>query len=159
MPEQMPRPRRPKGLVPALGWADIFNYYYCYYCVGTWVDLDERKRPKTGPALPVWATPNGWKRGLRPEQGGESPIRDPRAPGNAGADRGREERSSLILEIEALAEPLGQRMYRGRAIARVWNPVTFKMQDCSNKCWHTCKPLNGVSADWMRRWIVLGQNP
>jgi len=28
------------------------------------------------------------------------------------------------------------------------------MQDCSGKCWHTCKPRNGVSADWTRRQIV-----
>ena len=32
--------------------------------------------------------------------------------------------SSLILQIEALADPLGKRMYRGllKRIAKVWNP-------------------------------------
>jgi hypothetical protein len=53
------------GLVPVLDWAAIFNYY-----AGTWVDLDDRKRPKKIPALPEWATPEGWRQGLRPQQRG-----------------------------------------------------------------------------------------
>src|ERR1700675_3871002 len=39
---------------------------YLYYFTGTWVDLDDRKRPKTVPQLPDWATPEGSWRGLRP---------------------------------------------------------------------------------------------
>jgi hypothetical protein len=39
---------------------------YLYYFTGTWVDLDDRKRPKTTPKLAGWATPEGWRRGLRP---------------------------------------------------------------------------------------------
>src|SRR5205809_5977568 len=39
---------------------------YLYYFVGQWVDLDERKRPKSVPQLPKWATPAGWLAGLRP---------------------------------------------------------------------------------------------
>ena len=39
---------------------------YLYYFTGTWVDLDERKRPKTVPQLAGWATPAGWLQGLRP---------------------------------------------------------------------------------------------
>src|SRR6267143_5025925 len=37
---------------------------YLYYFTGTWVDLDDRKRPKTVPKLDGWATPEGWRRGL-----------------------------------------------------------------------------------------------
>jgi len=33
---------------------------YRYYFDGVWVDLDERKRPKTAPKLFGWATPEGW---------------------------------------------------------------------------------------------------
>jgi len=40
---------------------------YLYYCDGVWVDLDERKRPKTALKLFAWATPEGWRRGLRPQ--------------------------------------------------------------------------------------------
>jgi hypothetical protein len=39
---------------------------YLYYFTGTWVDLDERKRPKSVPQLAGWATPAGWREGLRP---------------------------------------------------------------------------------------------
>jgi transposase InsO family protein len=41
---------------------------YLYYFSGTWVDLDERKRPKSVPRLVGWATPQGWRKGLRPSQ-------------------------------------------------------------------------------------------
>ncbi|MBZ5666629.1 MAG: hypothetical protein LAO30_18710 [Acidobacteriia bacterium] len=97
---------------------------YLYYCAGTWVDLDERKRPKTVPALPAWATRDGWRQGLRPQQRGDSPILDSLANAKPGTDHGPAEPSSLLLQIEALAEPLGKRMYRGllKRIARVWNP-------------------------------------
>jgi hypothetical protein len=97
---------------------------YLYYFSGEWVDIDERKRPKTVPAPPAWATPDGWRRGLRPQQRVDSPIGDPPAGAKPGTDRGAAAPSSPILQIEALAEPLGKRMYRGllKRIARVWNP-------------------------------------
>jgi hypothetical protein len=97
---------------------------YLYYYAGTWVDLDERKRPKTVPALSAWATPEGWRQGLRPQQKGDSPNSDPLTNAKPSTDCGSAEPSSLILQIEALAEPLGKRMYRGllKRIARVWNP-------------------------------------
>jgi hypothetical protein len=97
---------------------------YLYYYAGTWVDLDEHKRPKTVPALPEWATAEGWKQGLRPQQKTNSPVPDPRASADPGSDCCSAAPSSLILQIEALAEPLGKRMYRGllKRIARVWNP-------------------------------------
>src|SRR6202030_3694146 len=40
---------------------------YLYYFTGTWVDLDDRKRPKSVPQLAGWATPAGWLQGLRPD--------------------------------------------------------------------------------------------
>lgn len=39
---------------------------YLYYFTGTWVDLDDHKRPKSVPQLVGWATPAGWLQGLRP---------------------------------------------------------------------------------------------
>jgi hypothetical protein len=97
---------------------------YLYYYAGTWVDLGDRKRPKTVPVLPPWATPDGWRQGLRPQHRGESPKPDPVANAKPSSDHGSAAPSSLILQIEALAEPLGKRMYRGllKRIARVWNP-------------------------------------
>ena len=49
---------------------------YLYYFTGTWVDLDERKRPKSVPQLAGWATPAGWREGLRPRCAAEvKPVR------------------------------------------------------------------------------------
>src|SRR5690348_16942522 len=44
---------------------------YLYYFRGIWVDLDARKRPKKLPKVPSWATPEGWRNGLRPENESE----------------------------------------------------------------------------------------
>ena len=97
---------------------------YLYYYAGTWVDVDDRKRPKIAPALPAWSTPEGWRQGLRPQQRVDSPVHDPLASAKPGTDHGAAAPSSLILQIEALADPLGKRMYRGllKRIAKVWNP-------------------------------------
>ena len=95
---------------------------YLYYFTGTWVDLDERKRPRTKPSLAGWATPEGWKQGLRPgkqasaTKGGDTPVRqdDPSA--------------ELIRQIEAMAQPLGKGLYRGllKSVAMAWNPADVK---------------------------------
>jgi hypothetical protein len=97
---------------------------YLYYFEGVWVDLDDRKRPRTVPSLPQWATPEGWREGLRPGQDGKSP-----APNSKVTPQGRgttaEDANNLVHAIEAMAEPLGRRLYRGllRAGARAWNPT------------------------------------
>lgn len=103
---------------------------YLYYFTGVWVDLDDRKRPKTRPTLAGWATPDGWRQGLRPQQqaptqetGKEPPsVRSPAAPDNGGAVSS--ERKALIRQIEAMAEPLGKCLYRGllKRVARAWKP-------------------------------------
>src|SRR6185437_4883991 len=95
---------------------------YLYHFTGIWVDLDERKRPKTKPTLAGWATPEGWKEGLRPgkESGptktGDKPVRQDEASGE------------LIRQIEAMAQALGKGLYRGllKSVARAWNPADVK---------------------------------
>src|SRR5579862_7215117 len=54
---------------------------YLYYFSGTWVDLDERKRPKSVPQLFGWATPAGWLQGFRPNgsAGSNCTINAPKA--------------------------------------------------------------------------------
>jgi DNA polymerase III delta prime subunit len=93
---------------------------YLYYFDGVWVDLDERKRPKTIPQLPEWATPRGWAQGLRPDASRSSNLTNSAA---ATPDDGAQT-SSLVKEIESMAGPLGRGLYRGllRDLARVWNP-------------------------------------
>ena len=58
---------------------------YLYYFTGAWVDLDERKRPKNIPRLFGWATPQGWREGLRPGQEAKSASSNPK-PAPDGRD-------------------------------------------------------------------------
>src|SRR5262249_35487329 len=84
-----------------------------------WVDLDERKRPRSIPQLPGWATPAGWAQGLRPNGSGRSS-----ASGN-GADThdGGSKTASMAKDIESMAELLAHGPDRGllRDLARARN--------------------------------------
>ncbi|MBZ5685874.1 MAG: hypothetical protein LAP86_12655 [Acidobacteriia bacterium] len=103
---------------------------YLYYFTGTWVDLDERRRPKSVPKLADWATPEGWRQGLRPNAEVASRLSQQTTAGNNGNGDGRDsgERAndrgaSLVREIEQMERSVGKRMYRGllKTVARVWN--------------------------------------
>jgi hypothetical protein len=93
---------------------------YLYYFTGVWVDLDERKRPTNIPQLFGWATPQGWREGLRPRNSVQ--VNSNGKNGQPSATRSQSE--SLTAEIEAMAGALGRGLYRGilRDLARVWNP-------------------------------------
>src|SRR5216683_970148 len=39
---------------------------YFYEFQGSWVDLDQNQQPKRIPALPTWAIPDNWRKGVRP---------------------------------------------------------------------------------------------
>ncbi len=103
---------------------------YLYYFTGTWVDLDERKRPKSIPKLDGWATPEGWRQGLRPNAEVAARLSDQTTAGNGngdGQDSGNwanDRGASLVREIEQMERSVGKRMYRGllKTVARVWNP-------------------------------------
>src|SRR5262249_50021558 len=89
---------------------------YLYYFEGVWVDLDDRKRPKSVPRLPDWATPEGWIRGVRPNHAGN---------GSESANSTQPESTRVfVAEIESLAPKVGRGLYRGllRDLAKVWNP-------------------------------------
>lgn len=92
---------------------------YLYYFDGTWVDLDERKRPKSVPQLPGWATPAGWAQGVRPSSAIKSSFASSGAQAHAGLQS-----ESVVRDIEAMAEQLGRGLYRGllRDLAKVWSP-------------------------------------
>ena len=111
---------------------------YLYYFTGVWVDLDERKRPKNIPRLFGWATPQGWRQGLRPGQEADTVLSNPAVGenGSAGAashgrDVNPEGARALIRQIEAMATVLGRRLYRGvlKTVARVWNPTEIRDAD------------------------------
>lgn len=103
---------------------------YLYHFGGTWVDLDERQRPREIPQLFGWATPEGWRKGLRPSPREEvQPIRSANSnltSGNAAQESRKISPEALetIQQIEGMAEPLGKAMYRGllKSVARAWNP-------------------------------------
>jgi hypothetical protein len=107
---------------------------YLYNLSGVWVDLDEHGHPAETPQLGGWATPQGWRRGLRPSPHGESgEMKRPAATGkrkNSTPDKQSvsPEDRRLIQQIEAMAEPLGKAMYRGllKSIARVWRPSEIR---------------------------------
>lgn len=94
------------------------RYLYCF--TGTWVDLDERKRPKTTPQLVGWATPEGWREGLRPDR-----HKDRQA---ARCVAELDPRAAMVHQIEAMAKPLGRVLYRGilKAVGRIWQPCQIK---------------------------------
>lgn len=103
---------------------------YLYYFTGTWVDLDDRKRPKSVPQLAGWATPAGWLEGLRPcFASAQKP--DERKAGNGGNGHGQRDANATgghacnaLRAIEQMEQVVGRRMYRGllKSLARVWNP-------------------------------------
>ena len=112
---------------------------YLYYFTGTWVDLDERKRPKAVPQLAGWATPAGWIEGLRPGcAGGQKPSERP-----AGGDGSNGQYNShgpgasgdLLREIERMDRVVGKRMYRGllKSLARVWNPKEIQDRETQER--------------------------
>jgi hypothetical protein len=105
---------------------------YLYYFSGIWVDLDDRKRLKSKPALVGWATPEGWRQGLRPDHALErhssglaatTKSESPRQNGKI-SNASPAIHAELVRHIEAMAAPLGKGLYRGllKTIAAVWNP-------------------------------------
>jgi hypothetical protein len=108
---------------------------YLYYFTGTWVDLDERKRPKVTPELVGWATPEGWREGLRPDRRTDRQLprsvaqRGP-ALSTQGAQRDvlQNERLAIVHAIETKATGLGRGLYRGllKTVGRVWQPCQIQ---------------------------------
>ena len=110
---------------------------YLYYFTGTWVDLDDRKRPKTVPQLAGWATPAGWLEGLRPSCAREQKPFDRATAGNGSNVQGNggAHRNGIIQEIEQMEQMVGKRMYRGllKRVARVWNPKDIQGLETQQK--------------------------
>jgi hypothetical protein len=108
---------------------------YLYYFTGTWVDLDDRKRPKSIPKLHDWATPEGWRQGLRPNAESAARLSEQTTAGDNGNGDGHDSGSwakdrvpSLVREIEQMERSVGKRMYRGllKTLARAWNPKDIR---------------------------------
>src|SRR5215471_12242937 len=73
---------------------------YLYYFNGVWVDLDERKRPKTASKLFGWATPEGWRQGLRPQLVAGAQSEDTRTVSvHSGSSHNQQPAKSDIAEL------------------------------------------------------------
>ena len=112
---------------------------YLYYFSGTWVNLDDRKRPKTVPQLAGWATPAGWQQGLRPNCAHEQKPSERAVAGNGGNGQhnggATTDRNGILQEIEQMEHVVGKRMYRGllRNVARVWHPKDIQDPETQRK--------------------------
>ncbi len=112
---------------------------YLYYFTGTWVDLDDRKRPKSGPQLAGWATPEGWLQGLRPScicrwEGSKGVLAEDRAKAQH-KENGSAANSDIVRAIEQMEGVVGKRMYREilKTAARVWNPRDIQDPEIQEK--------------------------
>jgi hypothetical protein len=111
---------------------------YLYYFTGAWVDLDDRKRPKAVPQLFGWATPAGWREGLRPRCMEEPTANQvPSANGGTGPHNGngRAVDAEVLREIEGMEKRVGKRMYRGvlKTVAKVWSPKDIQEKAIQEK--------------------------
>ena len=112
---------------------------YLYYFTGTWVELDDHKRPKSVPQLAGWATPAGWLQGLRPRCASEPQQSKEKFVGNGGPAQqngnGIARVGDVVREIERMENVVGKRMYRGllKSIARVWNPRDIRDPEIMEK--------------------------
>jgi hypothetical protein len=112
---------------------------YLYYFTGTWVDLDEKKRPKSVPQLTGWATPAGWLKGIRPSCAHEPSAKEGTTAGNGHDGRYKGHSSDVSndvhREIEGFERVISKRMYRGllKSVARVWNPRDIQDQTIQKK--------------------------
>jgi hypothetical protein len=103
---------------------------YLYYFTGTWVDLDDRRRPKSVPQLAGWATPAGWLEGIRPRCAHEQKPSERATAGNGGNGHGKGANGDVLRDIEQMEQVVGKRMYRGllKTVARVWSPKEIQEQ-------------------------------
>ena len=111
---------------------------YLYYFTGSWVDLDDRKRPKAVPQLFGWATPAGWREGLRPrcmEEPTANQVRSANSGPGPHNGNGRAVDAEVLREIEGMEKRVGKRMYRGvlKSVAKVWSPKDIQEKAIQEK--------------------------
>jgi len=124
---------------------------YPYHFTGVWVDLDERKRPKSLPKLFGWATPGGWRAGQRPTREGNSVLSNPGSGGNGsevfteGRQHDPEELNGLVEQIEGMADALGKRLSCRllKSVARVSNPIQIHELEVQRRVLEQMQALEG----------------
>ena len=97
---------------------------YFYEFQGSWVDLDQNQQPKRLPALPAWAIPENWRKGIRPPgrngNGNGAHVNGSKGNGHcdskpnggqtcASANSGVDELDTRIVSLE---KAIGPNLYR-----------------------------------------------
>lgn len=97
---------------------------YFYEFQSSWVDLDQNQQPKRIPALPAWAIPENWRKGLRPPgrngNGNSAHVKnangnghsDPKSNGRQANANGDSSQADLDARIVALERLVGPGLYR-----------------------------------------------
>ena len=100
--------------------------YLYYFFRGVWVDLGSDGQPLNLPALPDWATPDGWKQGARPSI---ERTRELSSAAPEGFD------PQVVRDIEAMHDNLGSQIYRKmlKMLARVWEPKQIQDPQLARK--------------------------
>lgn len=115
---------------------------YLYHFDGVWVDLDDRKRPRTVPNLPQWASPEGWRNGLRPNTVSAHTDSDHVTGSHVPANSPENKQSSeFVRQIEAMAKPLGTAYIADccERRPRSGTRIKFRMSRSNARSWSTCK--------------------
>jgi hypothetical protein len=114
---------------------------YLYHFGGVWLDIDGKGRPLSIPTLPGWATPDGWRRGLRADRSGASSPAE--ASSREGGRTDQDAHSAVVTnnpkvvtntgknvvrELRAMEKVLGKALYHGvlASVASVWNPDNIR---------------------------------
>jgi hypothetical protein len=82
---------------------------YLYEFQGSWVDLDQNQQPKRIPALPAWAIPENWLKGMRPPgrngNGNGVPVGPNWNAHSTPKSNGKQQGHGRILELERAVGP------------------------------------------------------
>jgi hypothetical protein len=118
-----------------------FGLGRCFYeFQGSWVDLDQNQQPKRIPALPAWAIPENWRKGIRPPvrngNGNGAHVNGGKGNGHcdskpngeqtgASANSGVDELDTRIVSLE---KAIGSGLYRSvlREYGNVENPKLIR---------------------------------
>jgi len=95
---------------------------YLYYFPGAWLEVDRESRPLAIPSLPPWATPEGWRQGVRPDPVAAAPSAPVVAVTNSDPASRISSCKNVVVHILELQEKLGNNLYRGllKEVAQVW---------------------------------------
>jgi len=101
------------------------RYLYCFE--GQWLQLDKDKRPVAEPEIPEWATPDGWRSGLRPIVSRPEFAKRENATAKDGeefAPFSQHRGKNIIRDICLMAPELGPALYRGilKSVAHAFRP-------------------------------------